>query len=99
LATRYISCEELDDPVAIERCRAGDKEAFRHLVERYQAEAMEHAVAILADREDALDAVQDAFFDAYQALSRFDTSRQFYPWFTRFFGIDVSNWLPVAKRT
>jgi RNA polymerase sigma-70 factor (ECF subfamily) len=71
----------MNDRVAIERCRTGDKEAFRHLVERYQAEAMGHAVAILADREDALDAVQEAFFDAYQALSRFDTSRQFYPWF------------------
>jgi len=71
----------MDDPVAIEKCRAGDKEAFRHLVERYQAEAMGHALAILADCEDALDAVQDAFFDAYQALGRFDLSRQFYPWF------------------
>jgi RNA polymerase sigma-70 factor, ECF subfamily len=71
----------MDDAVAIKRCRAGDKDAFRHIVQRYQAEAIGHAVAILADREDALDAVQDAFFDAYQALSRFDTSRQFYPWF------------------
>jgi RNA polymerase sigma-70 factor, ECF subfamily len=71
----------MDDQVAIKRCRAGDKDAFRHIVQRYQAEAIGHAVAILADREDALDAVQDAFFDAYQALSRFDTSRQFYPWF------------------
>jgi RNA polymerase sigma-70 factor (ECF subfamily) len=59
----------------------GDKDAFRFLVERYQAEAMGHAFAILADREDALDAVQEAFLDAYQALERFDTSRQFYPWF------------------
>src|SRR5262249_49413004 len=71
----------MDDPVAIEKCRAGDREAFRHLVERYQAEAMGHAVAILADCEDALDAVQDAFFDAYQALGTFDLSLQFYRWF------------------
>jgi len=71
----------MDDPVAIRKCKAGDKDAFRYLVERYQAEAMGHAVAILADREDALDVVQEAFLDAYQALGRFDTSRQFYPWF------------------
>ena len=71
----------MDDAVAIKRCRAGDKEAFRHLVERYQAEAIGHAVAILANRADALDAVQEAFLDAYQALGRFDTSCQFYPWF------------------
>jgi RNA polymerase sigma-70 factor (ECF subfamily) len=71
----------MDDAVAISRCKAGDKDAFRHIVKRYQAEAMGHAQAILADREDAFDAVQEAFFDAFQALGRFDTSRPFYPWF------------------
>jgi RNA polymerase sigma-70 factor, ECF subfamily len=71
----------MDDLGAIRRCQTGDKDAFRHIVERYQAEAMGHALAILVDREDALDAVQEAFLDAYQALGRFDTSRQFYPWF------------------
>ena len=71
----------MDDSTAIERCKAGDKDAFRHLVQRYQVEAMGHATAILADREDARDALQEAFIDAYQALRRFDTTRQFYPWF------------------
>jgi RNA polymerase sigma-70 factor (ECF subfamily) len=71
----------MDDPIAIKRCKAGDKDAFRYLVERYQIEAMGHALAILAEREDALDAVQEAFLDAYQALGKFDMSRQFYPWF------------------
>jgi len=71
----------MDDPIAIKKCKTGDTDAFRYLVERYQAEAMGHAVAIVADREDALDVVQEAFIDAYQALGRFDTSRQFYPWF------------------
>jgi RNA polymerase sigma-70 factor, ECF subfamily len=71
----------MDDHVAINKCKAGDKDAFRYIVERYQAEAMGHAWAILADREDACDAVQDAFLDAYQALGRFEMTRQFYPWF------------------
>lgn len=71
----------MDDPAAIRRCRAGDKDAFRYIVERYQAEAIGHAIAILADREDALDAVQEAFIDAYQALDRFESGRRFYPWF------------------
>ncbi len=71
----------MDDPTAIRHSRAGDREAFRHLVERYQTEAVGHAVAILGKREDALDAVQEAFIDAFQALDRFDLSRRFYPWF------------------
>jgi hypothetical protein len=49
----------MDDATAIRQCGAGDKEAFRHLVERYQAEAIGHAVTILGNREDAMDAVQD----------------------------------------
>lgn len=73
----------LDDLTAIERCREekGDKEAFRYLVERYQAQAVAHAAAILGNREDALDAVQEAFMDAFRALERFDETRRFYPWF------------------
>lgn len=62
----------MDDQTAIERCRAGDSEAFRHVVERYQAEAIGHAVAILGNREDAMDAVQEAFIDTFKALKRID---------------------------
>ena len=71
----------MDDQAAVERCRAGDNEAFRHIVEHYQAEAIGHAIAILGNREDALDAVQEAFIDAFQALDRLDLTRRFYPWF------------------
>jgi|SRR6185295_17916185 len=71
----------MDDPTAIRQCLTGDKEAYRHLVERYQAEAVGHAIGILGTREDALDAVQEAFISAYQALGRFDLDRRFYPWF------------------
>ena len=71
----------MDDPPAIRNCQAGDKEAFRHLVERYQDQAIGHAIAILGNREDALDALQDAFLDAFNALRQFDVGRRFYPWF------------------
>ena len=71
----------MDDGAAIRACRAGDRQAFRHLVERYQAQAIGHAIGILGNREDAMDAVQDAFIDSFQSLNRFDLSRRFYPWF------------------
>lgn len=70
----------MDDSTAIQKCKQGETEAFSHLVRKYQAEAIGHAVAILGNLEDALDAVQDAFLDAYQAVGRFDGSRRFYPW-------------------
>ena len=71
----------MDDREAITSCRDGDKEAFRHLVEQYQRQALGHATAILGNREEALDAVQEAFLDAYQAIKRFNLARRFYPWF------------------
>lgn len=71
----------MDDAAAIEKCRENDWEAFRFLVERYQKQAVAHSTAILGNREDALDATQEAFIDAFQALGRFDGARRFYPWF------------------
>lgn len=71
----------MEDKEAIERCKKGETDCFRFLVERYQRQAVGHAAAILGSPEDAKDAVQEAFVDAYRTLSRFDTGRRFYPWF------------------
>jgi RNA polymerase sigma-70 factor (ECF subfamily) len=70
----------MDDLKAIQKCNAGDADAFTYLVRKYQAEAIGHAVAILGNLEDARDAVQDAFLITYKSLKRFDPSRKFYPW-------------------
>lgn len=50
-------------------------------MERYQTEAMGHAFAILGHRQDAEDALQEAFLSSYRALGSFDDNREFYPWF------------------
>jgi len=71
----------MDDDAIIERCLKGEKEAFRFLVERYQAQAVGHSQAILGNREDARDATQEAFVDAFRALKKFERGRRFYPWF------------------
>lgn len=70
----------MKDNEAIDRCKKGETDCFRFLVERYQRQAVGHAAAILGSLEDAKDAVQEAFIDAYRTLSRFDTGRRFYPW-------------------
>lgn len=75
-----VRSAEMEDHEAIMRCKGGDADAFRHLVARYQGVALGHACAILADREDARDAAQEAFVDAFRALDRFDEGRRFYPW-------------------
>jgi len=71
----------MEDLSAIQRCRRGVAEAFRHLVERYQRRALAHARALTGDDADAADAAQEAFLDAFRNLDRFDEAREFYPWF------------------
>ena len=71
----------MNDVTAIISCKSGDRESFRHLVEAYQRQAAAHATAILGNREDAADATQEAFVDAFRALKSFDENRPFYPWF------------------
>jgi RNA polymerase sigma-70 factor, ECF subfamily len=71
----------MDDAAAIEKVQKGEREAFRFLVESYQRQAIAHAAAILGNPEDAQDAAQEAFIDAFQAIEKFDNARRFYPWF------------------
>jgi RNA polymerase sigma-70 factor (ECF subfamily) len=71
----------MDDAVAIEKYLKGENDAFRHLVEKYQKQAVGHAIAILGNFADASDAVQEAFIDAFRSLKTFDRTRRFYPWF------------------
>ena len=70
----------MDDQEAIRRCKTGERDAFRYLVDAYQSQALRHALAVLGELEEARDATQEAFLDAFRALDGFDESRRFYPW-------------------
>src|SRR5437879_5772641 len=65
------------------RARAGDREAFGLLVERYAAQARRVARAVLQDPDDADDAAQDAFLSALVKLDQYDPRRPFGPWLMR----------------
>jgi RNA polymerase sigma-70 factor (ECF subfamily) len=67
----------VDDPaqrrdlILIERARAGDLSAFNDLVEAYQDQLFALVVRMVPDRDQAADAVQEAFFSAYRNLAGF----------------------------
>ena len=67
----------------VQRAQRGDREAFRTLVERYQAKVAALAMGMLRSREDALDVVQEAFTKAYQGIGRFKGQAGFYTWVYR----------------
>ena len=66
-----------DDPVQrrdlilIERAREGDLDAFNDLVTLYQDSLFALVVRMVPDRDQAADAVQEAFFSAYRNLASF----------------------------
>lgn len=72
----------MDEQRAIDLClKHCDPVGFEFLVRKYRREAYAHAVALLGNPEDALDACQDAFARAFGAIARLRHLPQFYPWF------------------
>jgi RNA polymerase sigma factor (sigma-70 family) len=73
----------LDDKYYIKRVLAGDKNSFRHLVDKYQNMAYTVAYRILRHHENSEEAVQEAFLKAYQSLSNFRLGAKFSTWLYR----------------
>ena len=72
-----------DETDLVARARAGDRDAFGVLVERYAGQARRVARAVLDDPDDADDAAQDAFLSALVKLGQFDSRRPVGPWLLR----------------
>jgi RNA polymerase sigma-70 factor (ECF subfamily) len=58
----------MEDEELVVLCRDGDGEAFAILLERHQAALYSLAYRLLGDREEALDAMQDACLKAWRAI-------------------------------
>src|SRR5881628_2564098 len=71
------------DQEAVQRCLAGDAEAFSTLVERYGGRVYNIALRITNDSDAAADCAQEAFIRAYRALHQYDPSLPLGPWLYR----------------
>jgi len=67
----------------VERAQAGDLTAFDALVQEFQDAVFGSAYAILGDRDDAEDAAQQAFIDAWQDVSALRDPDRFPGWLHR----------------
>ena len=72
-----------DDAAIVARVLAGDSAAYATLVTRYRAQFTRYAVRMLGTREDAEEALQDAFVRAYRSLARCDDPARFGSWLFR----------------
>ncbi|HSM50882.1 MAG TPA: sigma-70 family RNA polymerase sigma factor [Thermoanaerobaculia bacterium] len=73
-----------DDPDAadVARARAGDEAAFERLVSRHEAALYRLAWRMLGRREEALDAVQEAFLRVFRGLGSYRGEAAFRTWAT-----------------
>jgi len=72
-----------DEPLLVASARAGDAAAFEELVARYEDKIFRLTSNITGNREDAEDAMQDAFLKAYAHLNNFHGESRFYTWLVR----------------
>jgi RNA polymerase sigma-70 factor, ECF subfamily len=75
--------EAEEDRGLIAKAQAGDKAAFRLLVERHQRRAFSIALALVRDENDANELVQDAFLRVFKSLGSFQGGSSFFTWLYR----------------
>ena len=73
----------MSDRAIIQQVLGGDVEAFAQIVDRHYARCARIAVRILGNREDAEEALQDAFTRAYRSLARCEEPERFGAWLFR----------------
>jgi RNA polymerase sigma-70 factor (ECF subfamily) len=72
-----------NDVAIVQKVLGGDKRAYAELVDRHKEKAMTLAIRMLRNREDAEEAIQDAFVRAFNALPRFEWKSSFSTWLYR----------------
>jgi RNA polymerase sigma-70 factor (ECF subfamily) len=71
------------DALAVERVLAGDRDAYRTLVERHSRNVHRLAFRLTGNAHDTEDVVQEAFLRAYQKLGQFEARSNFGTWVYR----------------
>jgi RNA polymerase sigma-70 factor (ECF subfamily) len=80
LASSSISAACGDERALVDALRAGDPEAARNLVDRYQGLLFGVCLRMLRHRQDAEDVLQDTLLRALRGIRGFDSRRPLRPW-------------------
>lgn len=71
------------DNELVQQVRAGDKQAFDLLVQKYQFKILKLVNRYVNDPSEALDVAQESFIKAFKALDKFRGDSAFYTWLYR----------------
>jgi len=83
------------DEVLVAAAKSGNHPAFAELWRRHSNTAFKIVFRVTANRDDAEDAIQDAWMKAYLHLKTFDNRSKFSTWFTR---IAINSALMILRR-
>ena len=67
----------------VEKFKAGDRDSFRILVERYRSRIYNIIYGIMGSKDEAEDLSQEVFLNVYRFLHRFKGRSKFYTWLYR----------------
>lgn len=71
------------DAALVHQAQHGDLDAYAELVHRYRAGLERYALHLLANREEAEEALQDSLLRAYRSIGRCEQPEKFRAWLTR----------------
>ena len=74
---------EASDLAVVARVKAGDHDAFRHLVDRHSRSVFRLAYRLTGHEQDAEDVVQETFLRAFREIRRFEARASFATWLYR----------------
>jgi len=83
MGSERAGAEGISDAIAVERTLAGEREAYRVLVERHSRRLFQLAYRMSGNAHDAEEIVQEAFLRAYQKLEQFAGNANFGTWVYR----------------
>lgn len=69
-----------EDNNLVKKCKNGDEEAFRVLIDKYKADAVNVAYQMTNDPELAEDIAQEAFIRVYKYIGNFKGESKFFTW-------------------
>lgn len=72
-----------DEHLLVAAAKGGDVAAFEELISRYERKILRLTWNITGNREDAEDAMQEAFLKSYSHLQTFQGDSRFYTWLVR----------------
>ncbi len=91
------SNKNLTEAQLLERCRAGDLDAFDDLMARHQQRVFNLCLWLLRDHDAANDAAQETFIRAYRAIGNFRGDCAFSTWLHRI-AVNVSGDASTRRR-